>query len=173
MSDRDDELLDLIGTHRRQLFGFIFGIVHNLEDAEDVFQQTSIVLWEKFDQFAKGTDFVAWACSIARFKAINMTLSKRREKALFSDVLMDEMVERQHSQSALFEARADALEACRNNLSDRDQLVLGACYATDATIKEVAEQFGRPPGSVRNSLHRIRGLLAKCIEKRLAQEVES
>ena len=78
MSAREDELLNLLGTHRRQLFTFILGIVHNMDDAEDVFQQTSIVLWQKFDQFAKGTDFVAWACSIARFKAINFLVAVNR-----------------------------------------------------------------------------------------------
>ena len=40
-------------------------------DADDLLQETSLVLWEKFGQFRSGTDFYAWACKIAYFSVCN------------------------------------------------------------------------------------------------------
>ena len=37
--------------HQTQLFGYIYSLVRDLDDADDLFQQTSLVLWDKFDQF--------------------------------------------------------------------------------------------------------------------------
>ena len=41
----------LLRQHQTQLFGYIYSLVRDLDDADDLFQQTSLVLWDKFDQF--------------------------------------------------------------------------------------------------------------------------
>ena len=169
MSSRDDELIELLTTHKRQIFGFIFGLVHRIADAEDVFQQTSFVLWEKFDQFEKGSDFVAWACSIARYKAINFLRSRNRSRLCFSESLLKELTERQQARPELFESRAQALEHCKEKLSPKDQEMLEACYARNTTIKKAADQLDRPVESVYDSLSRIRRALAECIEHQLSE----
>ena len=40
-----------LARHQSQLFGYIYSLVRDLDDADDLFQQTSLVLWDKFDQF--------------------------------------------------------------------------------------------------------------------------
>jgi RNA polymerase sigma-70 factor (ECF subfamily) len=40
-------------------------------DTQDIFQQTSLVLWEKFDSFETGSNFAAWSCRAARYTAMN------------------------------------------------------------------------------------------------------
>lgn len=169
-TNRDDELVRLLTAHKRRLFAFIFALVHSIPDAEDVFQQTSLVMWEKFDDFEPGSDFVAWAMSIARFKAIDTVRRRHRDRMQFSSDLMDQLAEQADSQSERYEARAEALAACQDKLSARDQKTLQACYAHGITIKEAAVALGRPAGSVYDSLSRIRGVLLECIGRTLREE---
>ena len=169
-SSPEEQFVQLLTIHKRQLFGYIFALVHSIADAEDVFQQTSVVLWEKFGDFEPGTDFAAWATSIARFKAIDFLRSQRRERACFSPSVLEQLAEQAQERSEIGEARAIALEACRQKLSAADQRILSACYADGVKIKEAAGKLNRPIGSVYDSLSRIRKALFDCIERSLRQE---
>ena len=45
------------------------------------------MLWEKFDEFVPGTNFVGWAIRIAKNKAMHLQRSRKRlSKFLHSDV---------------------------------------------------------------------------------------
>ena len=71
-SDNETEgrkrLMMLMTRHQRQIFSYIYILVPNRSDAEDLLQETSLVICEKFHEFEEGTDFVAWACQIAYWR---------------------------------------------------------------------------------------------------------
>ena len=48
MGDGKIEFAELLRHHQTQLFGYIYSLVRDLDDADDLFQQTSLVLWDKF-----------------------------------------------------------------------------------------------------------------------------
>jgi DNA-directed RNA polymerase specialized sigma24 family protein len=48
--------------------------------------------------------------------------------------------------------------------------MITARYAAGGTVQRVAQAAGRPSGSVRVTLHRIRLLLLECIQRTLAAE---
>ena len=171
MQSRDDRLIELLNQYRQPLFGFIFTMVHRIADAEDVFQQTSIVLWKKFDHFEEGTDFIAWACSIARCQSIDFLRARKRDRLYFSEAMMTELEACQHDQSEGFTELAEALEACKEKLTESDRLTIDRCYAPGVKIKDAAVGLGRNVGSVYTSLNRIRQTLATCIKRRLSQEI--
>ena len=62
---RTEEFMRLFTHHQRHVYGYIRGLVPSLVEAEEVLQQTNLLLWEKFDQFQPGTNFRAWACKVA------------------------------------------------------------------------------------------------------------
>ncbi len=166
----EGEFAQLLATHQRQLFGLIFGMVHSVADAEDVFQQSSLVMWQKFDEFQTGTNFVAWAASIARFKAVDFLRSKGRNRLQFSAELLEQFVDQQEARDQSNETRARALDECKKKLPERDRKTLGLCYAPNTSIKQAAEELQRPVGSVYDSLTRIRRNLMTCIQRTLAME---
>ena len=57
----------LLAEHERQLAGYVHTLVPLWQDAEDVLQNTKLRLWEQFDSFQLGTDFAAWAITIAGY----------------------------------------------------------------------------------------------------------
>lgn len=169
---REEEFLSLLTTHKHGLFTLIFCIVRSLPDTEDVFQQATLAMWEDFDKFRPGANFMAWAGQIARYRAWNFMRSKRRERVLFSESLVAELQAVAGSRfdpAEVQEARLQALAHCKQKLSPNDQHLLLQCYGGDS-IQEAAQRVGRPVRAVYDSLARIRRALYDCIARSIARQ---
>ena len=68
-SESRKQLVALLTQHQRRIFAYIYTLVPNRTDAEDILQETSLIICEKFHDFKPGTDFVAWACQIAYWRS--------------------------------------------------------------------------------------------------------
>ena len=58
----------LFVRHQGIVKAFILSLQPGFADAEDVLQETFLVVTRRAADFREGTNFVAWACSIARLK---------------------------------------------------------------------------------------------------------
>jgi RNA polymerase sigma-70 factor (ECF subfamily) len=142
-------------------------MVHSLQDTEDVFQQATLTMWDRFSDFQPGTDFTAWAAQIARHKALNFLAARGRQRLCFSQEFIEELAQIEESTNDDQEARLKALASCREKLSPVDQQLLERCYGGAGSIREAAKQIGRPVGSVYDSLSRIRHALLGCIQRKM------
>jgi RNA polymerase sigma-70 factor, ECF subfamily len=171
MSASDDRVLlfsELLQESRSRVFGFIYALVLNLADTEDVFQQTASLLWEKFDEYEPGTDFTSWALRVARFKAANFIRGRYRDRKRFSNSAVDALCEAASGPDVRQQERLDALKGCMAKLNDADQKLLVRCYSGGLRIKEIAEQEGKNANALYAALHRIRTLLMDCVRRTLA-----
>ena len=57
---RTGRFLELYGEHRGHLYGHILALVGQPAFAEEILQDTSLLLWREFDRFEPGTNFRAW-----------------------------------------------------------------------------------------------------------------
>lgn len=171
VSDVRTEFAARLSQHQTQLFGYIYSLVRDLDDADDLFQQTSLVLWDKFDLYDPSKSFIAWACGVARFEVSNFLRSRSRQRLYFSDNLAMMLIEA-HDElgEEPLEDRRNALAECMTKLRPKDQQLLDACYGRSARIPEVAERWGRSTQSIHNSLRRIRRMLLECVSRSLAHE---
>ena len=158
--------------HHVQVFGYIYSLVRNFDDADDLFQQTSLAMWNKFDQFDCSKSFVAWACGVARFEVLNFLRSRSRQKLYFSDDLSLLLAESQDlaNEAALADQR-EALAGCLGKLRQRDQKLIEACYGEESRVPEVARDWGRSSQSIHNSLRRIRRALFECVRRSIGPGV--
>lgn len=168
--DRRDEFGALLRRHQTQLFGYIYSLVRDFDDADDLLQQTSLVLWRKYDQYDPSKSFVVWACVIARLEAANFLRGRGRRRLYFSDdlsaLLAEAHADLEHED---LEERREALAGCVKKLRPCDQELLQRCYEGSARIPEVARQQNRSTQSIHNSLHRIRLALQQCIHRSLGE----
>ncbi len=164
------EFASRLARHQAQLFGYIYSLVRDLDDADDLFQQTSLVLWDKFDQYDPSRSFVGWACGVARYEVLNFLRSRSRDRLYFSDELSLALIEAQETlEHEHLEERREALAGCMQKLRERDKTLLEACYGRSTGVREVARDRGRSPQSIHNSLRRIRRALFECVRRSLAQ----
>jgi RNA polymerase sigma-70 factor (ECF subfamily) len=64
-----------------------------------------LVVWRRFPQYELGTNFTAWACSIAHYQVLSNRQRRGRSRVCFSDALV--------AQLAACEAEAAAGPAVR------------------------------------------------------------
>jgi RNA polymerase sigma-70 factor, ECF subfamily len=173
----DDALVEfarLLGEAHRDLFEFIFAMVQNFADAEDVYQQTALVLWKKFSDFTPGTNFVGWSIRVAQFEIKDYVKSHRRRKVLFDDDILDGIaVAYQAEPRDLRAERMEALSKCLEKLGERDRRLLKRWYSEDGDYKKIAAAEHKTITAIYQAIGRIRKALYHCIQRALAAESHS
>jgi RNA polymerase sigma-70 factor (ECF subfamily) len=165
-----ERFAQLLAKCQRRVFLYALGLVHNAADAEEILQQTNLVLWRKFDQYEPGTEFARWACRIAYYEVLKFRERRARGARLFSSEFVETLAVESESSMDLWDARREALVRCLKKLTESDRQLVLRRYQENATTRTVAEALGRSIQGARKSLHRIRMALLACIERTLAAE---
>jgi RNA polymerase sigma-70 factor (ECF subfamily) len=165
-----EEFVQLFTRHQRRLYLFILSQVGGTQDAEDVLQETNLILWAKHHQFSISTNFFAWAAQVAKFEVLKFRQRRHRDKLKFSDEFVEAVSRDVVERSEEFERRRVALEQCLQKLRPDDRKRIHRRYPPGQRGKQVAEALQRPANSVYQSLGRIRRTLHECIQRRLALE---
>src|SRR6188472_4044551 len=82
--------LSLFLRSEREIFRYVASLVPNVADAEDIVQQTALVLWEKFSAYDPLQPFTPWACRFALNKARQWLERRQRWQALLENGLAEE-----------------------------------------------------------------------------------
>lgn len=166
----DEQFARLFAENRHRLFRYIRALVPHRTDAEDVFQETCVVLWREFGNFRPGAEFLPWALAIA-FNQVRSHRHRRRQARLFfSEAFLEELAAEAGTMVEELTQRSEALQQCFQKLHRRDRELVTACYSSESTIKETADELGRPLNTVYKALQRIRRGLYECIQRRVAAE---
>ena len=168
--DRNKQLMLLMTQHQRRIFGYIYTLVPNRTDAEDILQETSLVVCEKFAQFKVGTDFAAWACQIAYWEVRRARQKFARAKVVFNQEVVDAISETAVELAPERSARHEALARCLQKLHPRDRELLLTRYEPGSGVKEAAQRSGRTLEAAYKALARLRKLLHDCVTNQLSAE---
>ena len=167
--DRQAEFVALLtGSHGR-LMGYLMSLLGRRHDAEDVLQKASLTMWQKFDTFTLGTDFLAWASTICFYEAKNFQRLSARAPLCFDDRLLAVLASERLADLRFREERFAALDRCLEKLPEKDRLLLHAAYIDGQGIAGLAKQLGRAPQTLYNRLNILRRSLADCVERRLKE----
>jgi RNA polymerase sigma-70 factor, ECF subfamily len=168
--DRVAEFLQLYSSNYPRLQYYVTALLPTVNDASDVLQETSMVLWRKFDSFELGTDFFAWACKIARLQVLKFREAQGRSARLFDTNLLETLAVEACDEKLICSAPLQALENCLSKLSELDRSLIRRRYQPGATVQQLAADLGRSANSLSKSLGRIRRTLLECIDRTLARE---
>jgi RNA polymerase sigma-70 factor (ECF subfamily) len=152
-----------------RLYGFIRAMTSDRNATDEVLQETNLALWEQADRFVPGTNFPAWACKVAWFKVLDHRKAGRRQRVRFSDQLVEQLAAEAFDDGDVFEHERKALAACIDGLPARHRAVLAMHYENGLSLADIGTKLDRNRNAVAQLLHRIRGTLRACIERRLAQ----
>jgi RNA polymerase sigma-70 factor (ECF subfamily) len=172
MNDQEHQNLfaELITRHQSELFGYIYAVVRNREDASDLYQSVCLTLWQKFDLFQPGSNFFAWARQTAKNKVGDFVRYKRSPTYITSeliDILTASDSKPNCDDAELYLA---TLRRCKEKLSASDDELLQLRYDEELSTVEIANRLRRLQQSVSRSLNRIRRWLFECVQMELARE---
>ena len=80
----DDNALNiLINRYLKHIYNFVYRFSRNIQDTEDISQETFFKVWKNLDKFKQGGKFKTWLFTIARNTAFDLLRKKRN--FVFSD----------------------------------------------------------------------------------------
>lgn len=172
------EFSALIEGEARRLRGFVVALVGDPERAEDLYQATCLEIWRIRDTFRPGSDFGAWARTLARYQVLRYWKRAKIERRIFSAAAID-AVERAYAVPSSAGAATDgnaseeesearrALDACLEALPGDGRDLLRERYAEAVPVREMARRRGTSEAALKMRLVRLRTRLAGCVRRRL------
>jgi RNA polymerase sigma-70 factor (ECF subfamily) len=167
------EFVQRLTAGQRRLYAFIRSQVYSRNDADEVLQQTTAVLWEKYESFRPNGDFVRWACGIARLEVLAHCRNRRRLRVLFDENVADAVGDRLAAAADEVDLRLDMLVQCMKELMLRDRDLIERHYRNEQSVMEIAAALGVSESSVYKRLGHSRDMLYECIQRRLAERKQS
>jgi RNA polymerase sigma-70 factor, ECF subfamily len=171
-NDQKEIFARLFAQHERRVYSYIFSLLGDWSAAEDVFQDTCVVMWSKFSDFQLGTDFAGWACRIAHFRVLKYRERRYRGLTFVSEQFLEKVATARESEKDM-QATANwlaRLSKCVDRLTMQDRELIVRRYSDNCTIKELAAKLNIPANTAYKAIRRIRRELFDCVERTLAQE---
>ena len=168
--DRPSQLTTQFLANRHSLFAFIYGLVRNTHDAEDIFQE----VWVRFSEaVAAGVVMenpAGWSRGTARNLVLHYWRERRTDKVVVDQELLD-LVEvafaEQEPNQDYWLARQQALHECIETLPERSKYLLRLKYERGLSAQAVADDLMQSVAAVLMALSRLRQALRDCAHKKL------
>ncbi|NWK55050.1 sigma-70 family RNA polymerase sigma factor [Verrucomicrobiaceae bacterium N1E253] len=162
------DFVQLLTSHQSALRVMILSMMPGQPGVSDVLQEINLVLWQKMKDFEPGSNFRAWAFSIARFKILEHLRKLKKDRHLvFDEELCNQLVEETDQDSKHTEAMQEALEACLSKVRPKDAQLLRHRYYQGGNLQEYAQAHNESAGALRVTLHRLRTSLRRCMVRKL------
>ena len=165
---RYEDFLTLFRMNESRIFGFILAFLPNFAKAEDILQETMIVMWRKFDDFEKGSNFAGWGIQIARY---NLYKYHRENKASIvhfnSDALDNLSLCAEDYEKINVNSQIDALRICFGKLESKSKSLMLMKYEENLKMQDICEKIGMPIRTIYRHIARIHRALIKCIHETL------
>jgi len=144
----------LYDRYAQRVFRFAMSIVRRPHLAEDVLQETMIVVWKKAKTFKGKAKASTWILGIARNLALNVL-----RKVMRGEPLPDEKAETADPSSQI--ETSVQVERALGTLPDHQREVMHLVFYEEMSLREAAEVLGIPEGTVKSRMHHARKALAR------------
>ncbi|HEX8914375.1 MAG TPA: sigma-70 family RNA polymerase sigma factor [Humisphaera sp.] len=156
----------LFVQHQPALESYVLAIVRDFALAQDVVQDAFLAVTRKAGTFDLGSNFLAWASTVARFEAL-MAMRRAGRAALGEEALaLLAASEPAHRPPP----RAEWLDRCLERLAPTARRIMHLRYEDALTPSEIARLIGWTPNAVRVAASRARADLRACLELRRRAE---
>lgn len=152
-----------LAAYRSSLYFFALSFTHDVEDANDLVQDTMVKALRYSELFKEGTNFKAWLYTILRNTFINDFRKNARSSKVFT--VSEEITNAQLSKSAYTNQGENKfmmndIQCALKNLQ-AEYRVPFLKYFEGYKYHEIAEELNIPIGTVKTRIHFARNILKK------------
>lgn len=159
------EFVSQLTASQGRIRAFVVSLMPGSSDVSDVIQETNLTLWKSQARYRPGSNFLAWAFTIARLEVLHhRTREKRRGHVFISDELLD-MLANELPATDDHDIYLNALEVCKSKLTESQRELIDVRYEPGNSLETYAQETGRKASALRVALMRTRTALRKCIER--------
>lgn len=165
---------ELLERYRARIFGHLYRLLGNRQDAEDLTQDVFLRLYRSRKRYEPRARFGTWLFHITQNVARNALRSRRRRPCLHLEALAG-LSEGASSAGLLFDDGeepsrpveraevADQVRAAVSTLANRQRTAVVLHQLEDHTYNEVAAQMKMSPEAAKSLLYRARIQLRECL----------
>ncbi len=168
MSEKNDKIdlfVRLLSRYQGQIYSYILSLVGNCSDSDDLLQETCSKLWDLFDRYEPGTDFLRWSLRIAHYRVLEYRKqAKGRRKILYTDEFIQQLSEPVPEKFSKTGEYLEKLKICLEKLSPHESSIITMRYHENQSVREIAARINKSVRNVYFILTRIQHSLLRCIE---------
>ena len=171
MIRRDKEVFSvLVREHAGMLLTYIRTTVRDAATVDDIFQDTMLTAWKRFNDYDPDRPLAHWLRGIAR-KLILAHYAARRKRpayceAAFLTAIDERMAQIDHHTGDTWSDKIAALDVCMEQLPEPLRRSIGLFYSDDLGTEEIAERMRTSREAVKKRLQRARAMLADCLRRK-------
>jgi RNA polymerase sigma-70 factor len=171
MGQRDREVFSvLVREHMDMLLTYVRSLVRDAATVEDIFQETMLVAWRRFDEYDQNRPLAHWLRGIAR-KLVLAHYRRLRRSPGYSDVSLLEAIDERMAQidsqpGDTWSDKVAALAQCLDLLPESLRQTVKLFYANACNTETIAAQTNTTREAAKKRLQRARGLLADCLRRK-------
>jgi RNA polymerase sigma-70 factor (ECF subfamily) len=162
--ESQSQFLRLFLSSEKELFRYVAALVPSIADAEEIVQQTALLLWMKFDEYDPQQPFTPWACRFAINVVKQWAARRQRWQSLLENGLPEALAKRRDELREGFNRRLQHLDACLAKLPAEQRSIVEAYYFRKTSVEKIAASTRRSVDAVYKLLQRTRSALRHCIE---------
>lgn len=171
MQNEDSKkFLALLGKYQTRIHAYILYQVPDKNDAEDILQNTILVMLDKFSEFEQGSNFLAWALTIARYKVLAFKQKNNNSKVIFDDTVLDIFDKETDIQESIFKDESEKLPGCISKLPTKYKSYLRLRYEKSLSYREIGEKMSISAQAVYKTMNRIHVILMDCVRMALVKD---
>jgi RNA polymerase sigma-70 factor (ECF subfamily) len=157
----------LFVQHQRRLRAFVLSLAPDFFAADDVLQETFLVVTRKAAEFEPGTNFFAWARQIATFKVLALARDRQRGPVRLADDVVEALAAAgpPEDDEAQHVAEIGRLRRCLEKLAPAARELVRLRYFGEHLPEQIARLRSQSVNAVNVTLSRARATLRKCLEQ--------
>ena len=165
----EERMIGLISKNQVVLHDYIFALIQDASRADDVLQETNLVLWRKAAEFDADRPFLPWARGVAWHQVKAATRDASRDKLIFSEETMRLLSEEAEELDVYLPTQREiSLAQCVSLLTDKQQKLIKGRYLDGLSVNVMAKHLKRPVSSISQALYLVRNSLKKCVQLKTA-----
>jgi len=158
----------LFVQHLPALRGFVLSLVSDFSLVDDIVQETFLIITAKAATFQRGTNFRAWAWTIARYKVLQTLEKNAPVPERFTQDVIEALASHQDAETWYSDEQLVHLAKCMEGLAPKAREAVELRYKQAHRPPEIASRLGWTVESVHVALSRARVFLRDCVSQRIA-----
>ena len=171
MGQRDREVFAvLVREHMDMLLTYVRSMIHDGATVEDIFQETMLVAWRRFDDYDPSRPLAHWLRGIAR-KLVVAHYRRLHRHSVYTDASLLEAIDERmaHIDDRKGDTWGDkvaALIQCLDLLPEPLRRSIKLFYEDACNTEVIAAQTNTTREAAKKRLQRARSLLADCLRRK-------
>ncbi len=153
-----------IEQYGKRLYGLCLTLCRNSFDADDLYQETWLKAYKKFEQYDKSRPFEGWLTGIC-VNTYRDILRKRRRSNIYDNFSTEEEKEAVLEKTATAEPEdMEHIRAAVDELPEKLRVTVILYYFYQLNMSQVSASLKIPVGTVKSRLNKARNMLKEVLK---------